>query len=389
MSVVHGNEISECLSLRNESKKEIDCDDNENKYLKNLPYIASFLQNFSTGKKLEEWLVEMEPVRKESASDSMIISAKTNVKNKYRCKNVQDIKVILKFQILKKDIPLEYERRVYDCIISNFYSMPFFTFPVAINSAWYIDRERKFVATEDCGKVTLSDFFSMPSENISDNNIYIYDKYKAILQMICALNFMAEKDLMHGDMHFNNIFYTEYSHFTNKENDFFFFDVYAKKVVDSENENTLTCNRMIKIFDWDFAYNENYTVPVTDIVKKLKGIPIKKIYDKIAFLRRLQFYNILEDVLPENIDSLKLKIFLNCSIKFNRMQYTCIKIKKDDECNEIDEKELGYIEEWINLTLEAIYENICLKLSVPSHKASAKLSVPSHKASALNACLIM
>ena len=136
---------------------------------------------------------------------------------------------------------------------------------------------------------------------------------------------------------------------------------------------------MIKIFDWDFAYNKKYTVPVSDRVKKLNGIPIKKIYDKIAFLRELEFYNIFDSLLPENLDSINLKNFLKSSMQHEpmRRQYTCIKFRNDDKCNEIDPKELCGIEELINLTLDAIYENICLKLSVPfSHKASVKLSVP-------------
>ena len=106
------------------------------------------------------------------------------------------MRVVLKIEKTPNDLDLAYERKVYDCLISNFHNLPFFTFPLAITQT--TKRDKKLVVTEDCGKDTLRSFLNKKER--------IDKRFKALLQMICVLNFMSQR-VLYMDLHFNNIFY--------------------------------------------------------------------------------------------------------------------------------------------------------------------------------------
>lgn len=370
-----------CLS---EQENEIECDDKEYEYLRSLPLIASKLQNFLKKEeniKLNKWFIEDSWFNittwfnyvKKHASESIIKKGRTKIKHAFNCKNFKDVRVVLKIEKTPNDLDLAYERKVYDCLISNFHNLPFFTFPLAITQT--TKRDKKLVVTEDCGKDTLRSFLNK-KERIDKEVL------KALLQMICVLNFMSTKGLVHGDLHFNNIFYTEYSFLTGKKDDYFYFDPdfenprvigqseVTEKTLDGgarqiSNNKYVTCKYMIKIYDWDFAYYEKFKdVKDSDFKKEFKELlnieKISDIYDKLAFLRILYNRNILTYLLPlNNLKRIK-KILENDYIE--RLQYTCINYSYRYSCNNINDDKKKEITEWVENAMKKLHEEILKQL---------------------------
>jgi hypothetical protein len=111
-----------------------------------------------------------------------------------------------------------------------------------------------------------------------------------ILQMISALRFMAEKNIVHNDLHFQNVKVMRGK---------FLFNLDTGLVSKEVGDNTIEMNHMVKIFDWDHAYSRE--MPEDDDITERKQndkshyqmyehTDGNKIYDQLAFLKGIIKY---------------------------------------------------------------------------------------------------
>jgi hypothetical protein len=158
--------------------------------------------------------------------------------------------------------------------------------------------------------MTLFDYFkdnippSLP-DSITPNH------HAAVLQMVLALKYLAEKKIVHGDMHWNNVLYPYYSDL--QHNGWPNTDVDSQLEIPINGTQTIKTSRVIKIFDWDLSWDsDGLTIKTSRVIKifdwdlswdsdglgamrkDLIGArnfsKLDEIYDKVGFLRSLLKY---------------------------------------------------------------------------------------------------
>lgn len=133
--------------------------------------------------------------------------------------------------------------------------------------------------TEYCGSVSFGKYLEeVPIDDPRD----ICEFYSGVLQIAHALDEMSEKNIVHMDLHFDNIMFPKYEEVCKKE----------CKALRFENIVVGRRNRLVKIFDWDRSLN---------LAKDLQDREYLLLHDKIGFLRQLVSFSLIpmQEVVPE------------------------------------------------------------------------------------------
>lgn len=140
----------------------------------------------------------------------------------------------------------------------------------------------EIVVTRDAGEVTAWRHLVRRSSTTEE------EVAGFVVQMLCALDVMADAGLVHGDLRWQNVAYPPIP----EEDGRRYFDLREERFTrERANEFCVEMSRAIKIFDWDNAHYEH----MPDHAKKDVHLPfhasdatnMNRVYDKIGFLRLL------------------------------------------------------------------------------------------------------
>ena len=240
----------------------------------------------------------------DTASYSVVTTA--NVLN---CSSQTKPRVVMKW-FDEEDDDLTNELKAYSCAV-HVMDCPFFAFPLCVaypdNLAEYRTDKPKpkklapvikdiagklkakstetvgFVMTEYCGQTTFRQI--VKGEGVQ--------AYSGIVQIAHALERMAERGIVHGDLHFNNILFPKYEDVCLGDCEELRVETLGLTRVGSRVTPAIVLgkeDRIIKIFDWDRSSRL-----VTDEHELLK--------DRIGFLRLLPSYmeDFMNDALGDDL----------------------------------------------------------------------------------------
>jgi len=266
---------------------------------------TSYIQTLIKKKQIMDYLTN---VAYRPKGDAVIVRACIKDPN-FTCELRDEFKVVVKFfdndteekNRTKHEYPNRTkEQEIYSCNVSNF-KHPFFTFPLAAGTACVADlktdkakhlmrhilyhfnlkpsRSVPFTVLEDCGAMTLSDYF----KDKSFRGMYP-NHHAAVLQMVLALKYLAEKKIVHGDMHWDNVLYPSYSDL--QHNDDWDYDSQLEILIN--DTQSIKTSRVIKIFDWDLSWDSDGLGAMRkDLIGARDFSNLDEIYDKVGFLRSL------------------------------------------------------------------------------------------------------
>jgi len=203
---------------------------------------------------------------------------------------------------------MHYESRVYDCVVANMMTVPFFAVPYGVLSkkpclsdkiemklAKYLQPDQRartmsrpdyavcnYTVMEHCGSVTLDD-----KVRKCDGNTFI----QLSLQMLSALKTLKVNRITHNDMHWGNVLVKHGS-------PSFFMDIEMGAVLPDDatllpafspearfDTVRVAPNNLVKIYDWDVAVAHTlHDNPKTSIVGSHTQT-FKKMYDTLGFLK--------------------------------------------------------------------------------------------------------
>jgi len=265
---------------------------------------TSYIQTLIKEKQIMDYLTSVEYTPK---GDVVIVRACIEDIN-FTCQIRDKFKVVVKFfDIDTENVNMTdggyanrvKEQKIYSCNVSNF-KHPFFTFPLAAGTVCEADlktdkakhllrrilthfrlepsRSVSFTVLEDCGAITLHEYFK---GSITPNH------HAAVLQMVLALKYLVEKKIVHGDMHWGNVLYPNYTDL--QHNDDFKDDSQLKILIN--DTQTIKTSRVIKIFDWDLSWDSDGLGAMRkDVIGGGDFSILDEIYDKVGFLRSLLKY---------------------------------------------------------------------------------------------------
>jgi len=242
---------------------------------------------------------------------SPAIVAFGHMKEVMGCAGIRNLPVVLKCYIndvhweFEEDIlGMQYEGRVYACIVANMTSSPFFAFPYAVFSKSPVltdpferklskelqeifsdESQRKgaktrrynptcnYMIMEHCGTITLEQTVKW-----CDASTFI----QLTLQMLSALKTMQTNKITHNDMHWGNVLIKDGS-------PIFYMDIQSGEVMHGDADGhycaRIDAGNLVKIFDWDAAVAHRLdTNPKTSSFGAQTNT-FKKSFDTIAFLR--------------------------------------------------------------------------------------------------------
>jgi hypothetical protein len=249
----------------------------------------AFQSKFQEGTLLKNVTVDtfLSDEEKNSASDTLVAFARVN-----NCLP-EGARVVMKWYLMT-DANVKDESEIYSCGVYRLVQSlghPCFAHPLCVappgtaKDARLVsevrERMRKdaetdvgFIMTEYCGKHTFEDHAS----RIIRLDV---DFYSGVIQMIRALEAMAKKDLVHGDLHFGNVMFPTYGEVRQNGPP-------TVTIPHGDGPPTVTKNlvlgaedRLVKIFDWDHSLDERGK---TNRPSSWKYILL---LDKIGFLRQL------------------------------------------------------------------------------------------------------
>jgi hypothetical protein len=204
---------------------------------------------------------------------------------------------------------MHYESRVYECVVANMMTVPFFAVPYGVLSkkpclsdniemalVKYLQPDKRtrtvsrpkyavcnYIVMEHCGSVSLD-----KKVRTCDGNTFI----QLSLQMLSALKTLQENRITHNDMHWNNVLVKEGS-------PCFFMDIETGAVlpddasvrratISSQNRfdtARVDAGNLVKIFDWDVAVAHTLrNNPKTSLIASHTQT-FKKMYDTFGFIK--------------------------------------------------------------------------------------------------------
>ena len=287
---IYSATMSFCL----DAQRDVACDDvarKDTSYVEVMVALArAFQSKFREGTldvSVDAFLSDEE---KNSASDTLVAFA--------RVRNClpEGARVVMKWY-LETDANVKDESEIYSCAVYRLVQSlghPCFAHPLCVappgTAKETMDaslirevRERMrndvetdvgFIMTEYCGERTFDDHVS----RIIRLDV---DFYSGVIQMIRALEAMAKKDLVHGDLHFGNVMFPTYGEV--RHNGPPTVTIRAEKRKDSERKDLVlgVGDRLVKIFDWDHSVDER------EKSKRPNSWKYILLLDKIGFLRQL------------------------------------------------------------------------------------------------------
>jgi serine/threonine protein kinase len=281
----------------------------EQRYIPRKDLFTSYIQTLIKKKQIMDYLTSVDYTPK---GDAVIVRACIKDPN-FTCGLRDEFKVVVNFfdiDTVEGNMTAgEYanrvkEQKIYSCNVSNF-KHPFFTFPLAAGTVCEADLKTDkakhllqrilthfwstpslsvpFTVLEDCGAMTLRDYFkdnippALP-DSITPNH------HAAVLQMVLALKYLAEKKIVHGDMHWDNVLYPSYSDLQHNDD---FKDDSQLEILINDTQSIKT-SRVIKIFDWDLSWDSDGLGAMRkDLIGARDFSNLDEIYDKVGFLRSL------------------------------------------------------------------------------------------------------
>jgi len=231
------------------------------------------------------------------------------------CTGIVDLPAILKCFVddpnPRHDVDVKgmhYESRVYECVVANMMTAPFFAVPYGVLSkkpclsdkiemklAKYLQPDEggrtmsrpdyavcNYIVMEHCGSVSLDD-----KVRECDGNTFI----QLSLQMLSALKTLQENRITHNDMHWGNVLVKDGA-------PSFFMDIETGAVLPDDatllpafssqarfDTVRVDPGNLVKIFDWDVAVSHSLRDnPKTSIVGSHTQT-FKKMYDTFGFLK--------------------------------------------------------------------------------------------------------
>lgn len=236
-----------------------------------------------------------------------------HMKDVMGCSGIRNLPLVLKcyindvhWELVEDILGMQYEGRVYACIVANMTSAPFFAFPYAVFSKIPVltdPFERKlstelqenfsytegaktpgyystcnYMIMEHCGTITLE-----KTVQSCDSSTFI----QLTLQMLSALKTMQMNKITHNDMHWNNVLIKDGS-------PSFYMDIQSGKVMHGDTEGhycaRIDAGNLVKIFDWDAAVAHELDINPKTFSFGAQTNTFKKSYDTIGFLRLWRRY---------------------------------------------------------------------------------------------------
>ena len=203
---------------------------------------------------------------------------------------------------------MHYESRVYECVVANMMTVPFFAFPYGVLSkkpclsdniemalVKYLQPDKRtrtvsrpdyavcnYIVMEHCGSVSLD-----KRVRTCDGNTFI----QLSLQMLSALKTLQENRITHNDMHWGNVLVKDGA-------PSFFMDIKTGAVLPNDvsllsaislkaqfDTVRVDPGNLVKIFDWDVAVAHSlHDNPKTSVIGSHTQT-FKKMYDTFGFLK--------------------------------------------------------------------------------------------------------